>query len=330
MASMETERSRAANEGPHAPLSTSETGRAVNDAPRRPPHVSARAWNLDDGHDPAGRVHPSRTPWTMPSRLERSIDAWGRSDRGRVRHSNEDCYLVATLDHTGHASVDAPPGSLLLVADGVGGRPGGEIASAIAVDAMASYVQTVVPWVLTAGEPDRERLDTWLHDALRRTQDRMRRFALRRGLDPRMATTFTMACVTGSDLVVAHIGDSRCYLARDGGIERLTVDHTLAQQLIEDGQLTEKQLARSPYAHMLVNALGGSSDELSVDLSRTRLRPGDQLLLCSDGLNRHLSDEELAERLAERKPVDVTVDGMIELANERGGSDNVTVVIARP
>lgn len=329
MASVDTQHGGAANEGPHA-RSASEPGPAVNDAPRRPPHASSRAWSLAEGHDPAGRLHPSRAPWSVPSRLQRSIDAWGRSDRGRVRHSNEDCYLVAALDRTGQASSDASPGMLLLVADGVGGRPGGEIASAIAVDAMACYVQTVVPWVLTASEQDRERLDAWLHDALRRTQARMRRFALRRGLDPRMATTFTMACVTGSDLVVAHIGDSRCYLARDGGIERLTVDHTLAQKLIEDGQLTEKQLERSPYAHMLVNALGGSSDELSVDLSRTRLEPGDQLLLCSDGLTRHLSDAELAEHLAERRPVDTTVDDMVGLANERGGSDNITVVIARP
>lgn len=311
-------------------------------------HRMAKSSTTDelDGFDPRRRFRPvCRPPWTS---LARAYDApasrpshspsiapvqpmiaWGRTDRGRVRPANEDCYLVATLDRAADVVADAP-GLLLVVADGVGGRPGGGIASALAVDAMACYVQTVVPWVLTAGEADRQRLDAWLHEALRRTQARLRRFALRRGLDPRLATTLTMACVTWPDVVIAHIGDSRCYLARDGALERLTVDHTLAQRLYEDGQLSPEQIERSPYSHMLLNALGGSSDELSVDIHRTQLRAGDALLLCSDGLNRHVSDAELAEHLAGVRPLDETVDGLVDLANTRGGSDNVTVVLARP
>lgn len=257
-----------------------------------------------------------------------SLDAWGRTDRGRVRPTHEDCYLVATLDRPTDATADTT-GLLLVVADGVGGRPGGEIASTLAVDAMAGYVQTMVPWVLTAAECDRERLDAWLRDALRRTQTRLRRFAARRGLDPRMATTLTLACVTGRDLVVAHVGDSRCYLARDGALERLTVDHTLAQRLFDDGQLDADELERSPYGHMLLNAVGGSTDELGVDLRRVRLRAGDQLLLCTDGLTRYVRDEELAERLADRSPLDTTVDGLITTASTRGGADNITAVLAR-
>jgi len=297
----------------------------------------ARAANTDPNVlGPTGRMQPiSRPPWTSaPARHELVSPsarwAFGRSDCGRMRPSNEDSYLVATLDRATDATPDTPPGLLLVVADGVGGRPGGEIASALAVDAMACYVQTVVPWVLTAAEQDRERLDAWLHDALQRTQARMRRFALHRGLDPRLATTFTMACVTWPDLVVAHVGDSRCYLARDGELERLTTDHTLAQRLYDEGQLAPGRLDRSPYAHMLLNAVGGSTDELSVDLYRTRLRAGDQLLLCTDGLTRHLPDEELGQHLAVERPLDRTVTELIELANERGGSDNVTVVLARP
>jgi protein phosphatase len=168
-----------------------------------------------------------------------------------------------------------------------------------------------------------------VHDALRRTQARMRRFASGRGLDPRLATTFTMACVTWPDLVVAHVGDSRCYLARDGALERLTADHTLAQRLVDDGQLAAEDIERSPYRHMLLNAVGGSSDELDVELHRARLRPGDQLLLCTDGLSRYVPDEELAQRLAEMRPVGATADALVACANARGGSDNVTVVLAR-
>jgi serine/threonine protein phosphatase PrpC len=273
-----------------------------------------RAWQRRDG------VHGA-TP-------SASLDAWGRTDRGRVRPINEDRCLVAALDRPTGATADST-GLLLIVADGVGGRPGGELASALAVDAMACYVQTMVPWVLTAAESDRERLDAWLCEALRRTQTRMRRLAARRGVDPRMATTLTMACVTGSDLVVAHVGDSRCYLARDGALERLTVDHTLAQRLFEDGQLDADELERSPFGHMLLNAVGGSTDELGVDLQRVRLRAGDQLLLCTDGLTRYVRDDELGQRLADRAPLDTTVDGLIASARDRGGADNITVVLAR-
>lgn len=282
---------------------------------------------------PLRRARPiSRPTWTLlagaPDAAPDGLaSAWGRTDRGRVRPTNEDSYLVAALERTG---AHTPPGLLLVVADGVGGRPGGEIASAVTVEAMACYVQTMVPWVLTAGERDRERLDAWLRGALRRTQTRLRRLAAHRGLDPRLATTFTMACVTGHDLVVAHVGDSRCYLARDGGLERLTVDHTLAQRLVDEGQLRPEDADRSPYGHMLLNALGGSTDELAVDLRRVRLQPGDQLLLCTDGLTRHLREDELARRLATAGPVEAVVDDLVTTAVARGGSDNVTVVLARP
>jgi PPM family protein phosphatase len=286
---------------------------------------------------------PSRGPqpgWTsLPGAYDpapdESIDAWGRTDRGRVRPTNEDQYLIVPLDRPAEESSsdddddDARRGLLLAVADGVGGRSGGEIASAITVDAMAQYVRTMVPWVLTAAEDDGERLDAWLRDALRRTQGRMRRFATRRGLDPRLATTFTMACVTWPDLVVAHVGDSRCYLARGGALERLTVDHTLAQRLVQEGHLGPDEARGSPYGHMLFNAVGGSTDELSVDVQRMRLEPGDQLLLCTDGLTRHLDDEELGERLAREQSVDTTVDELVGDANALGGLDNITVVLAR-
>lgn len=288
-----------------------------------------------DPTTPDRRARPvSRPTWTSLAGAREVASAgttakrraWGRTDRGRVRPSNEDAYFVAALDRT----ADARPGLLLVVADGVGGRPGGEVASALAVEAMSCYVQTMVPWVLTAAETDRERLDAWLRGALRRTQTRMRRLAIERGLDPRMATTFTMACVTGPDLVVAHVGDSRCYLVRDGAIRRLTVDHTLAQRMVEDGQLSPEDAERSPYGHMLLNALGGSSDDLLVDLHRERLQPGDQLLLCTDGLTRHLREDELAQRLTAGQPLETTVDELVATANARGGSDNVTVVLAVP
>jgi serine/threonine protein phosphatase PrpC len=295
------------------------------------------------GLTPTSQSRGPQPGWTsLPGAFDsapvESIDAWGRTDRGRVRPTNEDQYLIASLDRpveapandtSADADAETSLGLLLAVADGVGGRSGGEIASAIAIDAMAQYVRTMVPWVLTAGENDGERLDAWLRDALRRTQGRMRRFAARRGLDPRLATTFTMACVTWPDVVVAHVGDSRCYLARGGALKRLTVDHTLAQRLVQEGHLGPDEAKGSPYGHMLFNAVGGSTDELSVDVQRLRLQHGDQLLLCTDGLTRHVDDDELAACLAHERSVDTTVDELVGRANARGGLDNITVVLAR-
>lgn len=293
----------------------------------------------------------SRTPrdaWTGAHDEARSappkrVEVWGTTDRGRVRKANEDQYLVAELDRglgvrrtslgapQRSALTECPQGLLLAVADGVGGRAGGELASAIAVEAMAQYVLTVMPWVFDANDPDDGRIEAWISDAMRRTQRRMRRVAQRRGIDTRMATTFTMAYVTWPDLVVAHVGDSRCYLERKGTLQRLTADHTMAQHLVEQGQLEPTLAKTSPYDHMLINTLGGSSDDLWVELHRLRLEPGDQILLCSDGLTGHVDDEELERHLfaKRRRSIEATVEGLVTRANARGGRDNITVVLAR-
>jgi protein phosphatase len=273
------------------------------------------------------------------------IEVWGTTCRGRVRKSNEDHFLVAELDRelgvrgsslrlpAGPTVTESPQGLLLAVADGVGGRAGGAIASAIAVEAMAHYVLTVMPWELDTRCPDESRLEAWITEALRRTQRKMRRVAERRGIDPRMATTFTMAYVAWPHLLVAHVGDSRCYLQRDDSLRRLTIDHTMAQQMIEQGHLDPAKAKASPFEHMLINSLGGSSDELWVELHRVELQPGDQLLLCSDGLTGHLDDDELrdhlARGLARGRSIEATVAELVDCANARGGKDNITVVLGR-
>lgn len=265
------------------------------------------------------------------------------TDRGRVRKENEDQYLVAELDRglgvrrtslrsSGLAISESPQGLLLAVADGVGGRAGGAIASATAMETMAHDVLTVMPWMIEDTAPNEGRFEAWISDAFRRTQRKMRRVAEHHGIDPRMATTFTMAYVTWPDLVVAHVGDSRCYLwrptrDRDGTLQCLTSDHTMAQRLVEQGHLEPAKA--SPFDHMLINTLGGSTDELWVELHRMQLEPGDQLLLCSDGLTGHLSDDDLYDHLREDRSSEEAVEDMIAHANARGGRDNITAVLAR-
>ncbi|WP_266218501.1 PP2C family protein-serine/threonine phosphatase [Paraliomyxa miuraensis] len=268
------------------------------------------------------------------------IEVWGATSRGRVRKENEDQYLVAALDRglgvrrtsLGPATTtDSPQGLLLAVADGVGGRAGGAIASATAVDAIARDVLTAMPWVLDEDATDDDRLelrlDAWISDAFRRTQRTMRRVAEDQGIDPRMATTFTMAYVAWPGLIVAHVGDSRCYLWRDEELQRLTSDHTMAQHLVAEGHLRPEEAA--PFDHMLVNTLGGSSDDLWVELHRLTLEPGDQLLLCSDGLTGHLRDHELRDHLGRDCAIETAVEDLVAHANARGGRDNITVVLAR-
>jgi protein phosphatase len=140
-------------------------------------------------------------------------------------------------------------------------------------------------------------------------------------------TTLTTALVLWPDLWLAHVGDSRAYLWRGGRLERLTRDHTMAERLREEGLLPARQKAPS-WESVLWNSLGPSGDEARIEARHERLEPGDRLLLCSDGLTRHLDDEELERRLARRTGARALCEKLVAAANRAGGADNVTVLLA--
>lgn len=271
-----------------------------------------------------------------------TADCYGATDGGRVRASNQDQFLVAALERAlfiegsslpaeaGTRLTDTPQGRLLIVADGIGGHGGGELASAVTIDAMAHYAFEAMPWALARSERTLQELAEGLRDAVNKAQERVRRVARRKNVSPDLGTTLTMAYVAWPDLHLVHVGDSRAYLLREGKLHRLTRDHTLAQQLVDDKALTPEEAERSRYSHVLVNAVGGGTDELMVELHRIRLEIEDQLMLCTDGLYDMVGDAEIATRLGRtEQPVDVVVDGLIKAANAAGGRDNVTVVLAR-
>jgi protein phosphatase len=224
---------------------------------------------------------------------------------------------------------ESPQGRLLMVADGMGGYGHGEVASSVAVEALASYAFAVMPWLLRHTNASEQELTRALEQALEHCHRKVKITAERQGFDRRMGTTLTLAYVTWPELHIAHVGDSRCYLFRNGALSRLTRDHTLAQQLIDEKAISEEEAKNSRFRHVLVNTVGGSSDALRVELHTLELRHGDQLLLCTDGLSGHLTDAQLTQHLNQPIASTDVVRGLIAAANAAGGMDNITAVLAR-
>jgi protein phosphatase len=225
-------------------------------------------------------------------------------------------------------------GTLLLVADGMGGHGGGDVASAIASRSLVGYLSSVLPWFdAQAKEPRDPRqslsgVRDGLNAALRSSDRAVRRAAAQPGGVVGMGTTMTVAYAHFPLIYVAHVGDSRAYVLRDRTLHRLTRDHTVADELAE--ALHQPVEDDSPYHHVLTKAIGGGGNAQSEpDIRRADLEIGDVILLCSDGLTKHVRDDEIAALLGSSRNADRTVKKLIDLADERGGTDNITAVVAR-
>ena len=143
-----------------------------------------------------------------------------------------------------------------------------------------------------------------------------------------MGSTLTGVRSCGRDLLIMHVGDSRAYLSRAGRLERLTRDHTYAQMLVDAGQLSASDATTSRFRHMLVNVLGGTAEDVEVDVDLLRLENGDRLLLCTDGLTDCVTDDTIAATLAGSLPSKAVCERLLELALEGGGRDNITAIVA--
>lgn len=268
-----------------------------------------------------------------------AAEAYGATDRGLVRDRNEDQFLIAKLERimnieqssiegdAGTGERERPQGRLLMVADGMGGVEGGDVASAVAMDAMAEYAFAMMPWVMASDYAQPDILAEGLRHALHECEKRIHRVAQRKGLDENMGTTLTIAYVTWPVLHIVHVGDSRCYLFRGGQLSRLTRDHTMAQELVDKKALSEEQASQSRFASMLTNAVGGR-EEAIVDLHRFELAAHDELLLCSDGLSGLVPDAQMARMLSEGGSARERVMRLVDSAKRAGGDDNITVVLA--
>jgi PPM family protein phosphatase len=236
----------------------------------------------------------------------RRIVAAGGTDVGRVREGNEDAYLVAD--------------SVFAVADGMGGHLAGEIASAKALEPVEALDGKVYA--------DASDAVAALRDAVVAANAAVSQMADDEPLYRGMGTTLTAVLVEGRRLHVAHVGDSRAYLLRDGSFSQLTDDHTLVQHLIDEGQITKEEAATHPQRSIITRAIGVAR-EVDVDSMTLDLQPGDQILLCSDGLTGVVSDGAIAAALTSEQDESTIVAELIEQANAGGGHDNITVVVLR-
>jgi serine/threonine protein phosphatase PrpC len=240
------------------------------------------------------------------------IEAAAHSHPGRQRRHNEDAFGV-------HLDL-----GLFVVADGMGGHAGGEVASRLAVTAVAEHLQRATHRPATGSS----RAGDLLAAAVRHANHTVLHAARTRTEERDMGTTIACVLARGDRAAVAHVGDSRVYRYRDGQLEMLTDDHSLLAECLRSGYLTKERASAFPYRHFVTRSLGGD-ENVEADVRLIQPLPGDVMLICSDGLTGVVDEEEIAAILAEEPCLDDAVRRLVDLANEAGGPDNVTVVLVR-
>ena len=268
------------------------------------------------------------------------VDASGLSDRGKVRADNQDHFYLARMGRFSDIlSTSLPAGTLPehleetgyvgVVADGMGGHAGGEVASRTAISLFFQFLFETPDWVLRVDDDSAKKIFDRVTTRYRSLDVVL---AEKAEVDPElrgMGTTMTLAYSLGYDLFLGHAGDSRAYLCRDGSLEQLTRDHTRVQELVEMGMLTREEAATHRWRNVLTNVIGGGVPLTDVDVHRVGLAPGDVVLLCSDGLYDVVQDTEIARILGASGTAAAACHALIGLALSRGAPDNVTVVILR-
>ena len=260
------------------------------------------------------------------------VEVFGKTDLGKTRDHNEDHFLVADLTLR-EASLQpsvrthdlGPRGSLFVVADGMGGAAAGEVASEMATE---TIYREMVRALAEEAEVTPQRFAARLKEAVEAANERIHSYAVAHPDVRGMGTTTTAAGLLGDHVFLTQVGDSRAYLIRRGEAVQLTKDQSLMQRLVEAGELTEEEAAKSERRNIILQALGPDA-RVKVDLTHQELRQGDILVLCSDGLSGQVKKEEIAAVAARERDLRAACDQLIALANERGGPDNVTVVLAR-
>ena len=248
------------------------------------------------------------------------IDSGGVTDLGRVRLNNEDSFRIVE------------PLNLFILSDGMGGEAHGEIASSLAVDTIervcsSSKVDLEVTLAGASGENWTEQTRL-LQNAVLQANSGIYQSSQEHPEQRGMGATLTAGWINGSKLSLAHVGDSRAYLLRTGNLQQLTNDHSLVAEQVRRGIITPQQAEESEMQSVLLRALG-AHPEVDVDIDEFDLFPRDVLLLCSDGLTRMVTEPEIAGTLQAETDPEKAARKLVDLANERGGLDNVTVIVAR-
>lgn len=261
-----------------------------------------------------------------------SVEIFALSDVGRTREHNEDAFVVSdltrglplTFDHSVQQRVGAR-GLLFMVADGMGGAAAGELASATAVDVVLRYMRE--HWT-SRNDATADQFVHTLEHATQTANGVIYRYAAEHAELRGMGTTSTIAGLLGDTLYLAQVGDSRAYLVRDSQARQITKDQSLIQKLVEAGELTMEEAELSERRNIILQALGPEA-QIKIDLTHQRVRRGDVLILCSDGLSGIVRSDEIARAVREEADLPSMCRRLVMMANEMGGPDNITVVAAR-
>jgi protein phosphatase len=275
-----------------------------------------------------------------PFSSEVRVDFGALSHPGKVRTNNEDSYLVVRFDRGLETLLTNLPegyvprrfqevGYGMTVADGVGGSASGEVASRLAITTLVTLVLNQPDWLMRLGEPESKRVMRRMARRLRQVDEALKEEAATDRTLAGMATTLTLACSLGSDLFLAHVGDSRAYYYRGTELHPLTRDHTYVRALADLGILRPEAALTHRLRHVLTRALGGRAASSEAEVQRLQLGDGDQVLLCTDGLTDLVDNATIAAVLSRAGPAREACKTLVDLALERGGKDNVTVVLAR-
>jgi len=273
------------------------------------------------------------------------IDLYGVTHPGAVRRENQDQFLVATIHQqarihgTSLPGIDQLPlqsqrlGTIMMVADGVGGGVAGAEASQLAVETITRYVSSTMHCFNTRGRDAEQAFFEALNSAALEAHDAVRaESATRVSGDPTrahrsMATTLTVSLVVWPYLYLLQVGDSRGYHFHDGALEQMTRDQTLAQDLVDKGAMPKDRLATSPLSHVLASAIGGQA--ALPEVKRVKIQRDSVVLLCSDGLTKHVSDAQIAEGCRTMVSAEQLCRSLLDQAMAGGGSDNITVLAGR-
>jgi protein phosphatase len=254
------------------------------------------------------------------------VQYYTKSDVGLCRYGNEDHSIV--VDPSRVQEHLKPLGIAFVIADGIGGHAAGEIASRTACEAVAAAYYGEDPLFR-----DHAHLPDWhvrrLEMAIRSAHDRLVTLATANVQWRGMGTTLSALVLTEGKAIIGHVGDSRIYRRRNGTSERMTVDHTKSQALIDMGAMRPEERSNGCYGHILTHALGGYDDLTTVFTRIEAVLSGDLFLLCTDGLHGLVTDAEIAEILRNACPPQTTCDELVQAALQKGGDDNVTVIVVQ-
>jgi len=290
--------------------------------------------------EPGDNDPPSHDQLPEPSSASIDVDVFGMSDPGHVRPNNEDHYLVARIGRaldTLHSNLHenspglkfAETGYAMVVADGVGGQPAGEIASSQAIFTLLNLALRTPDWQFRWGVKEMNMVMWRAQDRFRRVNAALLEEATAYSALSGMCTTMTLALSHGKDLIISHVGDSRAYVLHEGKLRRLTRDHTLAAQILEEGAVASDDPLILGLRNALLQVVGANESKFRPDVDHYELTDGDQLLVCTDGLTDMVDDFLITSVLEDSESAEWAVHSLVDLALANGGLDNVTAIVAR-